>query len=173
MRAPVVLMKELIERHAREQKADVSIPGGAITMNNIYSWPPEVKGIQCASMLRRVQDKGLRNNRMAEEGWHSLYRIQFLLPGEKEWSEYMPVFWQLHPFFAYLHLIVIVGKWKRSGVHSCSSDSRHLTWCVFPWHSGLLSPSVHCISSMAPRYRATPRRGRHQGQRSGAGRRGN
>lgn len=47
MRVPVVLMKELIERHAGERTADVSIPGGATTMNNIYRWPPEVKGIQC------------------------------------------------------------------------------------------------------------------------------
>lgn len=142
-------------------------------MNAIKRWPPEGKSIQCSSLLRRVQDSSSKHIRMAKEDEQSFDWVPFLAPGEKEGSELMPIFRQLSPLPAYLFLSVIVGKGKRSGGHSRGGDNEHLAWCVVQRFTGLFSPSIHWFISMAPRYRATPRWGRHQGQRSGAGRRGN
>lgn len=121
---------------------------------------------------------------MANPKLHNL--VQFRQVDEEERIRFRHDSFQVHRLLAPLHLSDRIGEETHRFTWFQAVDNSHFicgtVWCpltkLFRYHLStgqVLSfhfPARNSIIPMAPRYRGTPRRGRHQGQRGGAGGRG-
>lgn len=155
--------------HARVRWAAGSPSEEASAMKAIKSLPPEGMSIQCSPSMKRFPDSNPSHFKMVKKDEQSFDCEMVQTPGEERF-ERTPICQKLSLLSVCLFLSVFAGKGKRSRRHGRRCNTKLPAWCVIQDFTGLNYPLTHSLIRMAPRYRASSRRG---GQRSGAGRRGN